>query len=97
MSHIEKIQFCEIEKKVQIFESFKNKFNSLSHTPKKKGFNSLSRVKKVQVFESWKTKGRNNSLSQLEQKKFNSLREIQEGFNSFNSLSVFFFLKKINS
>ena len=87
---------------ISLNQKFSKKFKYLSHVKKKVQFFD---VKKVQVFESWK-KRRNSSLSQIEKKssilwviystkKFNPLSDIQEGFNSFNSLSFFF--KKKNS
>ena len=91
-------------KNVQFFESYfdegsilsvilKKRFNSVSHIQKKvqfcesnsKKFNSASRIQK-----------KFNSVSHIFQKRFNLLSDIQEGFNTFNSLKVFS-KKKSNS
>ena len=92
-------------KRVQLFDSFSKKVNSLSQIKnlilwvilKKfywKMFNSSNHIlTRVQFFQSY-WKKRFNSVSQIFQKRFNPLIDIQEGFNTFKSLRVFFFKKR---
>ena len=58
----------------------------------------MKKKKKEQFFESKLRKKEGTILwVKLRKKKFNPFSDIQEGFNSFNSFTVFFFKKKINS